>query len=512
MLLASPIKPVSNQLLITAALCSFVLTWIHLISQNPFNLDGILYLHAAAVYLQQGFKAALTIYGWPFFSLFVAWLSQLTHLSLEHSAYLLNTGLQILIVINFILLTAQLGGTRWHCRLAALVILLYPYFNNLRAQIMRDFGYWAFALLALLWLLQYCQTKRWRYAIGWGLAMLIASLFRIEGLVLLFTAPLLLLFLADSSWRQRIRMTFISAFVPLVLTIVMLFWLQHHALTSGSFSGSRLTELFLEFKQGLQMIAANIQQHSELAKHYVLSIEAADNSQTFLIGGLMSLLLITFIHTLTPVYTALCGYGMVTQQFHTGRNNKTILIGFIIINLFILVGFLGQRLFVDKRYMVFIAMLCLLWLPATIAGLLNRLSHYQGYRNSKKYFILLSILALLGAAIGGIIPFGYSKSYITQAGKWLAINTPPNIKLYSNSPQVLYYAEKSQASWQVPVHAAAPIAPILNGHWRHYDYLAIKITHDGGITVQQIMHALKLKPIQTFTNMRQDQVLVFKAH
>src|SRR5690606_4389031 len=78
---------------------------------------------------------------------------------------------------------------RWF---AVMVILLYPEINEMRYFLIRDFAFWAFALWSLSLLVDYSANARLGSAIGWCLCVLLATAFRLEGLLLLALAPLAL--------------------------------------------------------------------------------------------------------------------------------------------------------------------------------------------------------------------------------------------------------------------------------------------------------------------------------
>src|SRR4051812_35126352 len=73
-----------------AIVFSLLLTTIVFQHQQPLNLDGIIYLNAAETLLNNGVKAAMLVYAWPFYPLLIAAISVTSHLSLLISAYLLN--------------------------------------------------------------------------------------------------------------------------------------------------------------------------------------------------------------------------------------------------------------------------------------------------------------------------------------------------------------------------------------------------------------------------------------
>ena len=170
---------------IWVAVISCALSLLALSRQEPLNYDGILYLTQAAVYTKAGMSAALQLYNWPFYAMCIAGLSKITGLTLLHAAYLLNNIFLIIILTTFISILRELGSSSRLQMVGALVILLYPSLNNYRNYIIRDFGYWAFLLVAFLQLLRFSKTGRFVHALGWSLSICLATLFRVEGCILL---------------------------------------------------------------------------------------------------------------------------------------------------------------------------------------------------------------------------------------------------------------------------------------------------------------------------------------
>ena len=168
-----------RMLLILSAGLSILFSILELLPANPIDTDALYYVRAGQAYLQGGVHAALLMYRWPFFSILSAWLTQLTGFEIQTSLHVINTLLQAMIVVCFIALVKQLGADARTQRFAALVILIYPFLNYIRVYATRDSGYWAFGLLAVYFLLKFMATARLRYALLWGIAMGVASLFPI---------------------------------------------------------------------------------------------------------------------------------------------------------------------------------------------------------------------------------------------------------------------------------------------------------------------------------------------
>jgi len=198
-----------------AAILSIITLFIAVNTQNPINNDGILYLQTAEAFANSGLQEAVKHYNWPFYSIFIAWLSKLTHLSFENSTYVLNAVLLVIIVISFIALIEELGGSRFVQFLGALIILSHPQLHHYQHYIIRGFGYWAFSLLALLNFIRFYKYLKWRYALSWGIFISIAILFRPEGLVLCCFGPLVLLFRSETTlWNKLKHIVSISLLYP----------------------------------------------------------------------------------------------------------------------------------------------------------------------------------------------------------------------------------------------------------------------------------------------------------
>ena len=147
-------------LLVIAALSSVVVSLITFSHQQPFNVDGIMYLESSTAYLEAGIAAAMDVYPWPLYSIAIATVSQITQLSLLHSAYVLTMVLGAITVVGVVLLTKELGGGRSQQYLALLLVLIFPYFTDSRGDLVRGHGYAAAAIFAMIFLIRYSGTAK----------------------------------------------------------------------------------------------------------------------------------------------------------------------------------------------------------------------------------------------------------------------------------------------------------------------------------------------------------------
>src|SRR6185437_14432921 len=121
------------------------------------------------------------------------------------------------------------GGDRQTQIFAAIVILLFPYLNHDRDNILRDFGYYAFGLISLYYFIRYFKYPNWRNAICWNVSIVIATLFRVEGLILSALAPLALLFQTQVEFKQRFTSLIKIYSLPFIIALIYLFLRPHAA-------------------------------------------------------------------------------------------------------------------------------------------------------------------------------------------------------------------------------------------------------------------------------------------
>lgn len=490
-----------------AVFLSIVLSWVAIGRNEPINYDGILYLSSAAAYLKTGFSAAFALYPWPFYAILIAWLSKATHLSLLCTAHLLNSIFLLVIVTTFITILKELGASRSVQIFGALVILVYPQLNNYRDLVVRDFGYWAFFLLAFWQLLRYAQTSRWVYALGWSGTILIATLFRIEGVVLFIFTPFLLLLLQHKSWRVRSQLFLrIYLFVALsALLLVGFLAYTHHQASLGRFS-----DALYQLKHGWFLVATKFTSSSMVVGHTILSPYSDDYGYLFVAIGLFGLFVAQLVSALNPLFTLLCAHVLIKKLLTFENNKKILLYGFISLNLLIPLSFFAQDFFLSSRYLFAACLLLLLLAPFSLQRILT------DWQQRKAWYAPVVMLVLIIMAFGSINHFAYSKVYIVDAGHWLQQNTPQSATVYSNNKQVLFYAQRTPIDFQAKLSTryddSQPLQTVQSKAWRGYDYLALRIAHQAHADEAKIIAIVGVAPVMIFHNRRDDTVLIFKLH
>lgn len=457
-----------------------------LLYQQPFNVDGILYLNASQVYLTQGLHAAMQIYPWPLYSVLLAKISQFTSLSLLQTAFLLNAIFTSILVFYFVRLIHLLGGTFRHQCWAAALILLYPYLNHDRYNVLRDFGYYAFFVTSLYYFIAFLNTHKIRDALLWQITLMIATGFRIEGAVLLSLCPIAVLLIPAESFRQKIINFFKSSWILLIALIIASicfksFW--HFGRIPDLASALSLDQLIPLLSQKITAL-----------QQQVLNIPGKDDAWLFLTAGIIAVFFHTALETLGFILSALFIYTCLTKSIQIQTKARHGLVVYATIIILTLIVFLLHQLFLVGRYIAPLILICLLLLPFGLEHL------WQKKHWAAKLIVISILLFNTGASFG---QFGPSKTYLIEAGKWIEANTPVNSHIYANNAQLSYYASRNNLLYD-------PNLLLQQTHFNDYNYIAITLRHtDNMMTEQQLLQITGHPPLKVFQNKRGDKTFIF---
>lgn len=496
---------------IVAIIASIISSFIALAHNQPFNIDGITYLETAAAFLQGGVPHALAVYQWPFYSLFIAIISKISSLSIENSAFFLNTLLNTLTILAFIALVRELGGSRRTQLFALIVILVYPYLNHDRDNILRDFGYYAFALTSLLFFMRYLRLLNWRNAILWSFTAILASLFRIEGFVFVLLAPLALFFRSHLAWSKRFIA--FSKLYALVLCVAVggfaLWWSPAH---SSSVS-TVLSTLFHYFCTSPSEILAHFKTAlTQLQQTHLSPMFKATPS--FLLAGLLSILLQNIVLTMGVLYVILAFHALCYRTILFDHATQLGWLAYLILTALTLVIFLLNQFFLSERYVEFLSLLLILSVPFSLSAIYSNWKQQRACFTGKKWVFPL-IAVLLGVlAINSIGHFGASKVYLKEAGAWIETNTPPTYRVFSNNVQLIYYSHRPPGlnKLQTVLVNDDPFDNLQHINFNDYDQLALTVHHHQVGREKLVLDFLKLQPVKTFKNSHDDKVLIFNLN
>lgn len=489
---------------LVAFITSLLMSLLWLSYGEPINVDGILYLQLAHIYLNHGLSAMLKSFQWPFYPLLIAWVSKLTSLSLYHSAQLLNAFLIALSLSAFVSIFRNLKASATIQWIALALLLFYPALAHERTNLYRDFGYYAFMLCGFNQLIKFAMQQKAHQIVTWFFCTLIAGLFRMEGIVFLLCVPWFFWIWKGASLKQK-SSYFLIAISPLIILSLVLLGL--------AISQSQLSLMLYKFMTiGYQNFANHIgnfyqqvNQHIQALQQNVLTIISKRNAMGMLFGGVVTLFIIALIKAFNWVYIILLGFGFSDFKKQCSNNILRIYYGYIFINIMVLFGFLFQQLFLTTRYMMFLAMLLMLPVPFGIIRLIKMIP-------SRRYVAPALLICALYFTVSSLFHIGASKAYYITAGEWVQQHTPKTAQFYSNSPRLVYYMQrpgKKHFRYGIGINVDTIIPSV---HSKKYDYLAIQVNKSQVPLINAQIKEASVKTVKTFQNNRHDKIFIIKIH
>jgi hypothetical protein len=486
------------------AIASILLSiWIntHAVLLNP---DAICYLQTAETIHDQGLSAAMSLCGqskWPFYSLLIAGIAKFTTLSYEHSAIILNSLFSVLTVLIFIRIVSLFSHKKSILWFAALVVLLFHDWNGVKSDIIRDHGFVFFYLLSIFSLLQYVQHKQWSNAIMWSSSIILATLFRVEGIIFLLIMPFFVLFERQQTYKVRLKdFLYLNSLLIIASIALVSIVAVYPELSLGRLSQLSTHLHFAELRTTLirpYVIAA------DWIGHVLFTRDVQDRYLIYFFILLVWYLSV-IITALSLIYTVLTLFAWQKKLLPPLKNARLVLWGYVALNVLITFVFLIENQFISKRYMLALAFTLMLWIPFSLEYLLNQW-------RQKKWPLVLSLFFIGLYGMSGIFHFADSKQYIREAGDWLNTHAPHNALIYSNDYQILYYSHHFANNIFVEQHRFADLHILQDGKWKQYDYLALRLNEKTLPEATIVMNEIHASPIIVFTNKHnKDQVRIYQ--
>ena len=479
-----------------AALASLVLSLWQITGIAQINHDGVYYLQAI-----QGDAASIRQIGnWLFYPTLIHWISLAPGISPEQAAYVLNSMLDMLLVLAFIRLIETLGGSRRTLIWAAVLVLSLPYLNENRSEIIRDHGYWAFTLVAMIFYLRLFEHFSWRSLLLWNLAMIMATLFRVEGAVFLAFMPVGLLLNSAQPWKQRIQHTALSLLPFLVIALVFLLAMQiypgfQNRLAESLSKAGTLPGIFTEIIPG----------KARLLRQAVLPQLSQSAAETTLYLGVAWGIIKDLISSLSWLYFAIL---LLRRWFPAtslpARARKAI--GFYaVVSLMILFLHGAQHFVMVSRYTMSLALMLLVIVVFSLNEMQERLQAQPALKARMGVVMICIALLFADSFIGSAKP----EVYILDAATWARENLPDHARVVTDyhAERVAYYSNRDN-------YKHYEFRRFIAGKTRlqAYDYAFVR-TRDGKANskLQQLLFNQQRKPIEKIVEGRQG-VIIYRLH
>lgn len=298
---------------ISAAVALSVIWTIVVLLQDPMlNTDVVTYQLSAGAVQQGDWQTAFSLQRLPFYPLLIALLQSVSGLTMESSVYVVNGAFQALLVATFIGAASLTLAERHQSLLAAANILCFVPLNEYRSEIIRDHGYWALMMSAILVTLIAYWTQRKFVFFGSILLVAVASLFRVEGMVLL--AAWSSFFLLNDAAGLSMRVRFVSAtYVGALLVAVILAQLLPSF--GIQFSSRQLFDLPLGYFDSLAAsVSQDVQARVDILRNAYLSRYSSEYALPIVAGSYLCILFCEIVAVVSVFYFALFLFGVARAK------------------------------------------------------------------------------------------------------------------------------------------------------------------------------------------------------
>lgn len=503
-------QPKSYWIYGVAIVVSCFLTWISILQYRTFNADGVLYLQTARDFLQSGLHAAYHQYPWPFFSIFIAKLSSWSGASVLMTAYWMSGFFFALIAAAFVAIVRQLDFSPRLQWFALFVILTFRPLTKYSHYIIRDTGYIAFLLLSVALLIAFMRKPRWYKAFAWNISLVIATLFRVEGVLFLALVPFIAwLDFSETCltrlWRY-IQLNLLSA-VYLVGVIAFVCFLSNH----GIYSTGRLRGLLMGIGGFVDIAHMHFSHAVSQVIASILPPPAARFAGTFVFSGLLGTFIYCCVIGVTLPYLVGILFGL---RGIVWRRYKEVL-AYCAVAFILVLAYSFWRYYFVVRYFV---PLSLLLLTIAIPGLVRL---YQVRQHDRcRYFpwrkILLVIVGLLiiGQVASTLFHIGPSKRYRYLAGKWVEHHTRPQATIYTNDGKIAFISNRSSKGWRCKYlngyksPSCFDFSKLASLPWKGSDYLVLSLNNSA--QVAQVTQLIKHQPLKAYQGRHDKQVVIYR--
>ncbi len=490
------------------AIISIVLSIWSVAIDSVINNDGIVYVRAAELLSSGDWQAAFTVYKWPFYPWLMMWVGDTVGISYETAGHALNTLFFTLVVVFFTSAVRAFGGrSRSITWIAMLIALAHPAFNEYRAFLIRDPGYLAAYLLAVCCLAKY----RWQPCVRYRLAVIgclaVAALFRVEGLVFLFSTPILFSLSRPASARHPYHWPalLVSALLVFFLGIALGCWL--FGSTCKSTPLSVIDDPIGFFAAGWDQIATTIVPKLGALREF-LGPYSADKQ--YVLFGLAVILVVieAILAELTVPFVLLAGYALIHRSCFADNSLFKIWTALILVNAVVLLVFAWIMIFLAPRYPLAIAMTFLISVPFVVVRLWDRV------RSGRVTVVRWAIIVLLllwaaGESWSGVSNFSRNEHH-REAGIWLAEQAQETGALVTNSRKVAYYAgrHRDPRVWWGG-KSTVFLLKLSKDRWPRALFAAVSVQRGENNLMAGFTEAVGRSPVQIFENGHGDQVLVY---
>jgi hypothetical protein len=360
--------------------------------------------------------------------------------------------------------------------LSALLLFSNQYIvGDILPMLLRDEGFWAAFIWGLLFFIRYYQTQQIKEAYLFQICFIVATLFRIEAIVYLFTLPTALLITTNTQETSRLKLILNATSIALVIgaciALALLFGLIDYnhigRLQELNFNGERSVSIFQVIREKTEIYGKDVL-GSYLDKYALQSL-------------LLSYFWIVVIKTLKVAsIPAVLILALGRQGIKSIEAKATRVFGIVILTgLIIAYTTILQISLLSSRYVIAIAIVLLVLSTFAFQYLLTKLS------NKWLRYSLISILVLMLLAN---LHDSHNIDLDREVVNYIKEINVDHASVFYDTENARYYAHQPYKNRILETELV--IANINNGEIFNHDYIVITVDKDQSEYVNSVKSKL----------------------
>ncbi len=494
----------NNPLLIAiTVLISIALSFWAVYVDPIINPDALIYLSAADEFKHGNFANAFELYKWPFYSFLIAGIEALLGVSAQNAAYTVNAIMHAFAMLGFLACVQALGGNKRTIIIAALVILFFPSFNKYRSFIIRDVGFLAFYLWSLYHLflaVKIDQINRFIYAF---ILMVIATLFRIEGVALLVIVPSYLLYAKSNSKNARIFWLAVTIVGSLLLFFGISIWLF-----GGQAQGTQPGILGV-IQGSMDQLTASLEFKLRVIRQQLLNEFSFKVAPAVLIITVICISIYEPLRRLAYIFAFFSWHALKKRLVLQNSETRHVFYVLCLIQLILLFLFTLINMFLVSRHTMALTLTILILAPFSLEYFYAKWKmRRDNHIGALRWTFPVLLVIFLGLAIDGL-DLKTNKLEIKEAGKWLSTQVEDNSYIYSNDALILHYAGEEPAIYNLRFNWKELDQLLVTKRIFNFDYVAISINKNIDRTREYLSKKMNIEPFAEKTFVHDRVILIF---
>lgn len=412
--------------------------WIMYIQGGWVNDDSLLYFESARLFSNGEWTSAFRLFPWPLYSLLLAGVHKLTTFSFELSAQLINVILIAVTLRSLLQIIMLAGGDKLSLLLSTLLLFGNIYIvGDILPMLLRDQGFWACMLTAIVFLINFYRHHQIKDAMYWQLFILMSMLFRIEAFTYAAFLPLILLFQQNLSLQKRGMHLLIANALNLSLVFAGSIILIFHG-SLGIADLGRVREIF----SSLSEIRQNFNVEITARAHHMATLVLGEPLEKFawisLIISLVSIVLIKCLSVAGWFTSLIACLNWIKVKSLMATDVRFILLSTA------LIGFINAVLIIFKvnllsgRYVIMFGFMLIIFATFSSRVVLDQLLNKQSLK--LRNLVVMIALALIGSGlVSNILPKNPAYHFENDAVKYVKQKSPKG-KVFYASHKARHYA------------------------------------------------------------------------